>query len=111
MQIDDLTLGQVKEIQNMAGKTGGKSLYSSYIGKAVFIRTVTMHYTGMVKAVSEKEILISDAAWIADSGRFHDALKNGTLKEVEPYVTDVVISQGAILDLSEWLHDLPKAQK
>lgn len=81
------------------------------VGRAVFIRTVTMYYTGRIALVKGSEIVLTEAAWIADTGRFHDALKTGALKEVEPFVGPVSVSRGAIVDVTEWKHALPDKQK
>ena len=81
------------------------------IGENVFIRTVTMYHTGKVVAVSDKFVTLSDAAWIADTGRFSDALKTGNLSEVEPVEGLVRVSLGAIVDVFEWKHELPRIQK
>lgn len=87
------------------------SLIDSYIGEAVFVRTVTHHYTGTLAACDESFLQLDDAAWIADDGRFANALKDGTLNEVEPYPGTCLVSRGALLDVSEWLHELPRKQK
>ena len=81
------------------------------IGKSVFIRTVTHYYTGKVVLVKAHEVVLADAAWIADTGRFYDAMKTGSLSEVEPFVNPVSINRDAIVDVTEWKHPLPKAQK
>lgn len=83
------------------------------IGETVFIRTVTYHYTGRVLAVYANEIVLADATWVADSGRWSAALQTGTLSEVEPYPdgAEVVISRGAIVDVSPWRHPLPRTVK
>jgi hypothetical protein len=81
------------------------------IGQAYFIRTVTMYYTGRLLAVTDKELVLSDAAWIADTGRFYDAIKSGSLNEVEPFLGPVIIGRGAIIDAWKWMHDLPRTQK
>lgn len=81
------------------------------VGSPVFLRTVTMHYTGKVVCVTPDTIVLADAAWIADSGRFHDALKDGKLNEVEPFVNNVCVGRGALVDVTRWNHDLPRAQK
>lgn len=56
------------------------------IGKSYFFRTVTYHLTGRVKAVVGKFLVLEDAAWIADSGRFSDFVKGSPTEglEVEP---------------------------
>lgn len=82
-----------------------------HVGDAVFVRTVTYHYTGRISAIYPGEIVLADAAWIADSGRFHAALATGTLAEVEPYPAEVGISRGAIVDVSPWAHPLPRVAK
>ena len=81
------------------------------IGKSVFVRTVTHYYTGKVSLVKAHEIVLTEAAWIADTGRFHNAMSEGTLSEVEPFVNPVSINRDAIVDVTEWKHPLPKVQK
>jgi hypothetical protein len=81
------------------------------VGKAYFIRTVTHYYTGKLRALTDSEIVLSDAAWIADTGRFSEALKTGKLSEVEPFPDEVVISRGAFVDACEWTHPLPREVK
>jgi len=76
-------------------------------GKKYFIRTVTMHVTGELVSICDKEIHLKTAAWIADSGRFHEALKTGSFDEVEPFVEDIIVNRGAIVDATIWTHDLP----
>ena len=114
LDMESLTLGQIRAIQALAfgvpsPVVHGPSPYN--IGDAVFIRTVTYHYTGRISAIYPGEIVLADAAWIADSGRFHVALATGTLSEVEPYPAGVVISRGAIVDVSPWAHPLPRSAK
>lgn len=87
----------------------GESLYK--LGAKLFIRTVTFHYTGRIVYLSDKEVVLADAAWIADSGRFATALKTGGLNEVEPYPGLCSVSRDTIVDASLWDHDLPRAQK
>lgn len=89
----------------------GSKSHSFEIGKAYLIRTVTMHYTGRVVAVTDSDVLLEDAAWIADTGRFADSLESGELSEIEPYPGRVAVCRGAIVDFSEWPHKLPRTQK
>lgn len=81
-------------------------------GKQVLIRTVTHYWTGRIVGRVGGLLQLEDAAWIADTGRFGDALKNGTLNEVEPTADGfALVSLGAIIDVVNWPHDLPKDQK
>jgi len=100
----------VRELQGESLLREGMS-HSFEIGKCYLIRTVTMYYTGRVKAITDTDIVLSDTAWIADTGRFSDALRTGDFNEVEPFVNDVIISRGCITDATLWDHDLPRAQK
>lgn len=78
------------------------------VGKSYLIRTVTHYYTGRVVECSPIRIVLEDAAWIAETGRFSDALKTGKLSEVEPYPDQVVVSPFAVVDACEWSHELPR---
>lgn len=110
MNIDELTVKEIKHIQSLLknGATTGESPYN--IGQSYLIRTVTLYYTGRVKRVTPKEIILEDAAWIADTGRFSDALKTGILNEVEP-MGEVIIGRGSVVDAVKWMHALPKDKK
>lgn len=83
-------------------------------GSRVFIRTVTSYYTGEVIEVSESEIVLVNAAWIADTGRFAQAMQTGDFGEVEPYPDghEVSVNRGSITDIvRNWPHPLPRVQK
>jgi hypothetical protein len=69
------------------------------IGQNYLIRTVTMIDTGRVTAVFDHEIVLEDAAWIADTGRFTDALKKCEFSEVEMFPAGpVIIGRSSIID-------------
>lgn len=89
----------------------GKVLSPLSVGRSVFVRLVTHYYTGRIVKLTRDEIVLADAAWIADTGRFADALARGTLSEVEPYPGLVTLSRGALVDCCEWKHALPRTQK
>jgi hypothetical protein len=97
INIDDLTLGQIKQIQLMTGKS--QDCESAFlVGEKYFIRTATYHVTGQIIKITPSELVLSDAAWIADSGRFSNALKTCSFLEVEPYHNPVIVSRLAIID-------------
>ena len=79
------------------------------VGQAYFVRTVTHYYTGRLVAAYEHELVLEDAAWIADTGRFAEALANGKLSEVEPFPDGrVIIGRGAVIDACAWTAALPR---
>ena len=81
-------------------------------GQAYLIRTVTMTQTGRVLCERGGFLVLEDAAWVADTGRFMDCLDTGELNEVEPINRgEVLVSIGSIVDAFEWHHDLPRDQK
>ena len=113
MNIDDLTLGQIKQIQAMVPPHTQKPKHPFKVGANYFIRTVTHIYIGTLVGVGDKELVLVNASWIADTGRYAQAIADGTLDEVEPYPDEleVVIGRGALIDACEWLHALPRKQK
>jgi phosphoribosyl 1,2-cyclic phosphodiesterase len=66
------------------------------IGKQWIIETATKYYVGDVVAVTDTEIILSQAAWLADTGRFNEFMKTGVPLELEPCGA-VVVSRGAIV--------------
>lgn len=113
MNIDELTIGQAKQLSSLLGGTKGTEDDSHWkVGENYFIRTVTHHLTGKLEKVTDKELVLSSASWIADSGRFHNALRDGELSEVEPFVAEqVVVGRGALIDACVWEHELPRKQQ
>jgi hypothetical protein len=98
-KIEEMTIGEAREIAQLFG--GNKSADDSHweIGQPYLIRTVTMIDTGRLVAVTDKEIILEDAAWIADTGRFSDAVAKAEFDEVEPFPGGkVIIGRGAIID-------------
>jgi hypothetical protein len=81
------------------------------IAGPVVIRTVTHYYTGKVVEVQHGFVILDDAAWIADTGRWSEFLANGTPSEVEPFPDLVAVSLGAIVDVTRWAHPLPREMK
>lgn len=80
------------------------------VGKAYFIRTVTYHMLGKIERISGEFLVLSDASWIADSGRFNQAIAKGELSEIE-YVGDAILGIQTIVDAFPWGHKVPKESK
>lgn len=106
----ELSLKDLKELFSTNHESEESHPYK--IGEKYLIRTVTMIYTGRLEAVHKQELVLSDAAWIAETERWNETLNNGSFKEVEPYPEgNVIIGRGAILDVAVWKHDLPRVAK
>ena len=112
INLDELTLGQLKEIQAL-GNNSNTNAHPYDVGKNCLIRTVTHIYTGYLVGVYEHELELRDAAWIADTGRFADSLKDfNNFGEVEPFPSGkCVIGRGALCDYHPTSEELPRTQK
>lgn len=108
-KFDELTIGEAKQLASMFPECAQASPW--VIGKNYFIRTVTMFQTGRLVHVTEHELVIENAAWIADTGNFADALKTGKFLEVEPFPEgQVIVGRGAVIDAVQ-ISVTPREQK
>lgn len=99
-------LKSLLDVLSLGNNKDDDSVYE--IGKNYFIRTVTMHHVGKLVKVTDKELLLEGASWVADSGRFNNALLTGKFSEVEPFVSKtVIVGRGALIDATVFNHDLP----
>lgn len=80
------------------------------LGKAYLIRTVTYHMVGKIERISGNFLVLEDASWVADSGKFSTAIAKGELSEIE-YVGDAIVSMPAIVDAFPYNHKTPKDSK
>lgn len=95
----------------MAKKSKAKSAPKPFFhaGSAYFIRTVTHHFVGRCVRVEGPLVILVDAAWIADNGRFNVAMATGKFSEVEPYppYVEVAVNTGSMIDARAWDKPLP----
>lgn len=91
---------------------GGKEIndYQDLVGGKYYFRTVTYHTIGEVVKIVGRFAYLKNASWIADSGRFMGAIKDGTLNEVEP-VGKAFVNIDTVVDFFPWVHKLPTEQK
>lgn len=101
-----------EKIKGQVELEGGKEIntYEDMIGGKFYFRTVTYHLVGEIKKMVGRFAYLKGASWVADSGRFMGAIKDGTLEEVEP-VGDAMINLDTVVDIFPWLHPLPTKQK
>lgn len=101
----------IEELKELIQARTASQTHSFVLGRQYLIRTVTMYYVGRLASVTDSDVVLVDAAWVASTGRFHDALKTGTLSEVEPFVGPVIVCRGGMIDATEWSGRLPADQK
>lgn len=109
IEISDETFEKLK---TQLGEDSYKDITSlqDMVGEKYFFRTVTYHMTGRVKRVIGNLVELENAAWIADSGRFMQAIKEGKLNEVEP-VGRAFLNIRCVVDFFPWKHALPEKQQ
>ena len=83
------------------------------IGQNYLIETCTKYFTGKLERVTDKELVISNAAWVADTGKYSTALATGDFSEVEmmPMECRPIISRGAIVTVIPVSFTLPSTTK
>ena len=102
----------LKELMELAASSGKEQPQTPFVvGDAYLIRTVTMTWTGRVSRIVGFFLVLEDAAWIADTGRFGDATHEDALAEVEPRDGPAIVNMYSIVDACDWLTDLPRKQK
>lgn len=116
INIEELTIKDARAIAAMFGcnlspAAPVNAAHPYKIGQAYCLRTVTMTDTGIIKAVYPSELVLTDAAWIADTGRFSEAVEKAEFGEVEPFPAgEIIIGRGAIVDGCE-INKVPRSQK
>ena len=110
-KLDELTVGEAREAAAMFGGAAGQKPCPFVVGSAYLIRTVTHYWTGRVIRVVGDFLVLEDAAWIADTGRYSAAKTADALNEIEPCDGEVIIGLGSIIDARAWTSALPRGVK
>lgn len=107
-QPDTITINEVKYVRadSVQKETFKPVLDGDFcpfeIGAIYLIRLATVYDTGRVVAANNRWVVLEDAAWIPETGRFSDAMKNTEFNEIEPFPDGrVIISTGAIVDAAK----------
>ena len=69
------------------------------VGQSYLFRTVTYFLLGKVKNITGSFIELEKASWVADTGRFNEAIAKGTLSEVEVVGVPVFLNVNSIVDV------------
>ena len=80
------------------------------IGEAYFFRTVTYHAAGKIKTIIGKFLVLEEAACIANSRRFQQALMDGVLNEVELVDVEMYLNIDSIVDAFLWKKPLLRSR-
>lgn len=114
INIEELTLGEIKQLTSLFSNNNSKQ-HPFQIGKSYFIRTVTMILVGKLEKVFDSELVLSTASWVADAGIISEAMRSGlealSSTEIEPFVNDVIVGRGSLIDMTEYNFPLPTLKK
>lgn len=110
MNLENMTLKEIKELQSLFEQPKQKRVPFE-VGKNYFIRSVTHYYTGRLTDIVGEWLVLDEASWIADTGRFHDFLKDGKCNEYESFISPVYVPMGSVIDITEWKFPLFKGQE
>ena len=94
----ELSLKDLKELLTVKKPKTDDSHYE--IGKPYMVHTVTAFYKGILEKVTAKELILKNASWVPDTGRFNEFAKTGDSNtEEEPFLenTLVPVSRGAMV--------------
>src|SRR5574337_422839 len=83
------------------------------VGKPYYVETVTKYYVGELVDSDFSGVTLVKAAWIPDTGRFHEAFLNGSFNEVEPLPDNLrlFLPAGVISGIVEWPFPIPREVK
>ena len=98
LEVSEETYEKIKD-QLLEEEAIDISKLDDLIGGKFFFRTVTYHMVGKVIKRLGTFLELEDASWVADSGRFMNAIKDGVLREVEP-VGQQWVNLSTVVDLS-----------
>jgi hypothetical protein len=82
-------------------------------GTPVLLRTEKYHYTGRIVGTTDTTIVLTEPAWIADTGLFSKAVLSGEFAEVEPWPEkdQVVVPLSLRPECTVLTTPLPREQK
>jgi len=106
IEVSDETFEKIKDQLIKDDPVGLPESLADLVGQKWFIRTVTYHCVGKAVKLVNNFLFLTDASWVADSGRFQQAIQTGSLSETEP-VGLMAVNLEAVVDLFPWMHDLP----
>jgi len=83
MDLEQLTIGEARKLASLFGEASTPDAGSEYeIGQCYLIRTVTYATVGRVVRRTSTALVMNQASWVADTGRFGEALSGGPKKAV-----------------------------
>lgn len=96
---------EIEDLENQKQRVTIKKHGVWEIGKHYVLRTVTMIDVGKLVEVTDNELVLENACWIADTGRWNSFLSKGKFSESEPFPDGrIIVGRGSIIDAVIWTH-------
>jgi hypothetical protein len=90
---------------------GGSGTHSLKLGNNYMVETVTKYFIGELVSITDCDLVLASAAWVADTGRYHEAVMNCKFPnnaEIEPYKDRVIVNRKSIVAVVPWDGALPR---
>lgn len=99
--MDTITVNGIEYVsKDIIGTMAPISTDEPPYGGVMLVQTVTAFYVGEIVSVHQQEIVMRDACWVADAGRYHQFLRgeHDSNVELEPLPDgNVIIGRGSIV--------------
>ncbi len=87
INIDDLTLAQIRELRQMSEANSNTNDLPFPVGTEVYFRTLAYHGCGRIAGLSGRWLILENAAYVGSDGRYSEAtsvgLQNVSKSEIE----------------------------
>lgn len=114
MNIDSMTLGELKQIQALFGNTQQPKAIGAPlldVGKCYMVQTATGFWmTGRVAVDAPDHYELTKAAWIAHTGKFHETLESLQFTSVETLPMNLRIAKQAVVMAVEIAKEIEKSR-
>lgn len=82
------------------------------VGSKVFLWGLNKMTTGTIVALHDDSVILDNASWVADSGRFHEFMQDPASKasEVEMYPGKIQLNTATLIDAT-LVSSIPKETK
>lgn len=85
------------------------SMYKDFVGEPFLVHTVTYAFCGILEAVDDDTLLLSNSTWIGDMGEIHMTFNKCNFPETE-YIGKTILINSKSVIYALALPELPRAK-
>ena len=97
----EISFQELRSLLGQSSSTIGPYSEDHYVvGKPYMVHTVTGFYKGILDKVTQTEFVLSEASWVADTGKFSNSVENDdNVSEEEPFGKSqkLIINRGSMV--------------